>query len=719
MRRQSRSKIPMHLNYTKAFFDPKYGTYMEEEDFDDEDDEDEVYYSEYGDDSDESYSDEDEDVSKVVESLREMHLPKSSQSRAKRSYSPRSYSSQNIISDEAMDLAKRFIDVLNGVQWRKANYDQNDNTIAFTKPTSRSEKQNKAYNQTDDSRIGYKYDPYEMCNFIYEGIIGKDMVINQPFGPRRMIYCDFVASGKPLTFIEGYIKKYVLPMYANTHSDASDSSIQTNKFREDAREIIRHCVNGNDNDIVIFTGSGSTAAIAKMISVLKASKEIDLTSAVVMVATYEHHSNLLPWENAKVHAVIKIGLDKNGYLDLNMLTRQCQYYHSRGHIIIGSISAASNVTGILTDTVRVAEIIHFYDGFAFFDFACGAPYLKIDMNPSHYGSKDAIFISVHKFVGGPQSPGLLIAKKFLFTNVIPTNPSGGTVSFVSRTIVKYIEDPIVKEEGGTPEIVGSIRAGLAFQLKSFVTESYIHHREQELVKLFLDSFKTNSLIKILGSLTAERLAVFSFVVFHPNHKLFIHHNFIGVLLNDLFGIQARPGCACAGPYAMELLDVPESIAVRSAKYFSEDCKGRKAKLTILKQGFVRINLPYFYPQSEINFIIKAVNFVVNYGWYFLPLYTYKTENGYWLHRFFSKSYDSLKDISYSEQSMKIEAHSKKQQLPKVDLFQVAYNELRKAKKAALQINFKDDPAIMLEEGDSKLKWFLLPHEAAYFISTEK
>ena len=218
--------------------------------------------------------------------------------------------------------------------------------------------------------------------------------------------------------------------------------------------------------------------------------------------------------------------------------------------IICTFNAASNVTGILTDVDRISTLIHRYNGWAFWDYAAGGPYLKIDMNPSVAACKDAIFISPHKFVGGPETTGILIAKKKLFRNKVPSGVGGGTVNHVTRTNVEYHKDIETREEGGTPNIIGDIRTGLVFHLKESVGCSFIEHREEQLVKQFFDRFVNHEKLFILGSTKVKRLSIFSFVIYVPLFNKYLHHHFVCVLLNDLFGIQVRSGCSCAGPYVL-------------------------------------------------------------------------------------------------------------------------------------------------------------------------
>src|SRR5690606_8243672 len=177
---------------------------------------------------------------------------------------------------------------------------------------------------------------------------------------------------------------------------------------------------------------------------------------------------------------------------------------------------ASNVTGIMTDTVAVSSLLHHHGALSFWDYAAAAPYVDIAMGAPADGPAylDAVFISPHKLIGGPGTPGLLVARKELFTNRVPDVPGGGTVRFVNPSEHDYLDDVEHREEGGTPAIVDSIRAGLVFQLKEAVGIDEIRAREERFVQLAIESWAANERIEVLGNHKAERLSIVSFVVRH-------------------------------------------------------------------------------------------------------------------------------------------------------------------------------------------------------------
>ncbi|XP_052215947.1 probable cysteine desulfurase [Dreissena polymorpha] len=424
-----------------------------------------------------------------------------------------------------------------------------------------------------------RFDEYPILKYIQENVIGHNLTILGPFGVKKVIYCDYTASGRSLAFIEDYIRNFVQPFYANTHSETGRNSRQTSKFREEARSIIKRCVNADKDDVVIFTGSGATAAIHKLCWGLKINMPRVAEETVVFSGPYEHHSNMLLWKEFGA-TVVRIRDTQDGVIDIEHLEKELKFWKEKKRQMLVCVSAASNVTGIITDTEEVAIVAHRYGAFAAFDYAGGGPYLKIDMNPSKQGyylldldlSKDAVFISPHKFVGGPGTPGIVVAKKWMFRNTVPERVGGGTVTYVSRDFHMYTHDIEGREEGGTPAIIESIRTGLVFQLKEAVGEDVILKRDQDLCCRAFGVWERNPNLKILGNHRVERITIFSFIVIHEGTNKFIHYNFVSTLLNDLFGIQSRGGCVCAGPYGHDLLGITETMAKR-LKWFTHTQPG--------------------------------------------------------------------------------------------------------------------------------------------------
>lgn len=335
-------------------------------------------------------------------------------------------------------------------------------------------------------------------------------------------------------------------------------------------------------------------------------------------------------------------------MDLDALESLLIKYQSRP-LVIGSFSAASNVTGVLTDTIKIASLLHKHNALAFFDYAACGPYVKIDMqgegtDPLSY--KDAVFLSPHKFIGGPGTPGVLIFRQDVLYKGVgvgevgplshpsdgSTHPSdmwgppdisgGGTVNYVNPVDRVYLDDPVARFEGGTPAIIESVRAGLVVALKDEVGTDVIQAMENDYLRRGLSAWADEPNIIVLGNTDVPRLAVVSFVISHNDG--YLHHNFVTTLLNDLFGIQARGGCSCASPYGHLLLGIS---LPQSRKFEAVVVRGVEG----IKPGWTRVNFHYSMSESEFQFVVKAVAFVARHGAKFLGDYNFDVKTGLWRH----------------------------------------------------------------------------------------
>jgi hypothetical protein len=202
-----------------------------------------------------------------------------------------------------------------------------------------------------------------------------------------------------------------------------------------------------------------------------------------------------------------------------------------------------------------------------------------------------------------------------------------TVAYVNPTEHRYLSDIEQREEGGTPAIVESIRAGLVFALKDSVGAEAIRAREHSFIRRAIACWDRHPNIEILGSHSLPRLSIVSFVVRHPGpdgSRRYLHHNYVVALLNDPFGIQSRGGCSCAGPYGHRLLGIDLERSREFEREIGRGCEG-------IKPGWVRVNFNYFISETVFDFILGAVELVASDGWRLLPHYRFEPSTGLWRH----------------------------------------------------------------------------------------
>ncbi|MGB4124232.1 MAG: aminotransferase class V-fold PLP-dependent enzyme [Bacteroidales bacterium] len=435
-----------------------------------------------------------------------------------------------------------------------------------------------------------------------ENIIGIDQTFISPFGQQKIVYGDWIASGRLYRTIEDKMINTFGPFVGNTHTETSETgTLMTNAYHLAHKKIKEH-VNAGPGDVIITAGSGMTTVINKLQRILgfRTFKKNDVLTSlpeeerpVVFITHMEHHSNHTSWFET-IADVIQLKPDDNLLVDIEELRKALEKYKAR-KMKIGSFTACSNVTGISTPYYEMAKLMHEYGGICFVDFAASAPYVKIDMHPEDpMMALDAIMFSPHKFLGGPGTSGVLVFNSALYNNPVPDNPGGGTVDWTNPWgEFKYVDDIEAREDGGTPPFLQTIKAALCIELKNKMGVENIGKREKQLVKMAFEEMVKIPGIKILADNVTDRLGVFSFY-FND-----IHFNLAVKLLNDKFGIQVRGGCACAGTYGHFLLDVSYDKSKHITDLINHGDLSQKP-------GWIRLSLHPTMTDEELFYIIDAL-----------------------------------------------------------------------------------------------------------------
>lgn len=563
--------------------------------------------------------------------------------------------------------------------------------------------------------------------YLRQQIVGVDSTFITPFGERLMVYCDYTASGRCLRFVESYLQS-LQRVYANTHTEDDITGRSMSQLLQEAEDAIKNSVNAGDSGRIIACGTGATGAIDKLQQIIgvalppatranlysqldgagaainsdKLAGIMAETQPVVFIGPYEHHSNEISWRQSMV-TTVEVQLDATGNIDLAHLEELLKDPRYVNRFRIGSFSAASNVTGMRSDVYGISSLLHKHGAIACFDFAACAPYIDIDMNPEprvagEDPSIDAIFISPHKFLGGPGSSGVLVFNERIYRRDLPPSVSaGGTVDYVGLDGEDFITHIEEREKAGTPGVLQTLKAGLVFEIKDRVGVDVINKREHELTQRAMRVWGEQESIEILGNPDPRsRVGIISFNIKDKDGR-YLHHKYVTALLNDLFGIQSRAGCSCAGPYGHRLLDIDSATSDRYRNAVQSGYCG-------IKPGWCRVGLHWVMDDAEADFVIEAVNFVAREGSKFLSLYDFDLCTGTWKHR------QAGEDLPQFSLDAALSNDAGEPAILSMALRQQLYDHyMTEASRWATRLN--DDPAVKLEslEGDlAELQFFSLP-----------
>ncbi len=459
-------------------------------------------------------------------------------------------------------------------------------------------------------------------------IVGIDHTFMSPYGRQALIYADWTASGRLYAPIEHALLTLFGPLVGNTHSESSITGSTMTQAYHHAQHLIKQHVNAAETDVLITAGAGMTTVVNKLQRLLGLRVPEQFADVirlapderpVVFVTHMEHHSNHTSWVETLAEVVI-VPPDAHGLVDPQHLADLLPRYANRP-LKIGAFTACSNVTGIMPPYYELARLMHSVGGWCFVDFSASAPYVQIDMHPADPAAKlDAIYFSPHKFLGGPGSPGVLVFDQQLYHNRVPDQPGGGTVTWTNPWHEhRFVNDIELREDGGTPGFLQTIKAALAIQLKEAMGVERIRAREHQLVQTAFRELRAIPNLRVMANHVEERLPILSFYIDK------VHYNLVVRLLNDRFGIQVRGGCSCAGTYGHYLLHIDWQHSHSITSRIDE------GDLSV-KPGWVRLSLHPTTTDAELDYILDAIRSVARSADAWAADYSYCAERNEFVHR---------------------------------------------------------------------------------------
>lgn len=433
---------------------------------------------------------------------------------------------------------------------------------------------------------------------------------------KRRIHLDGAAS--PLALKRAFnAMAELLPHYSNTHSTSHASANITTSAMEWAYKTVLDILNADEDDYTaLFMGSGCTQAINRVARGLHALRGSEKN--VVLISSMEHHANDLPHRQFgnEVEFIPLLGESKQqGLLDIDALESLLKEH--RGKVNYISISAVSNVTGVVNPIYDIAKLAHKYDAYILVDAAQMVAHMPIELSRKDSEEDiDFLVFSGHK-VYAPASPGVLVAKKALLEHLPKQDLGGGSVSHVSYDEYILLDHYPEREQSGTPNISGSIALASSLNTLSDIGFNTIYQHSKDLMQYAVEKISALESITIYGDTSLERIGALSFNINDIDHGL------AAAILSDYFGIAVRNECFCAHPYVSSMLK--EELWQLDLDNIPEQEQEAYIKL---KRGMVRASFSLYNTKEEIDYLTQSLSSIQEDIEKYNPLYTASSDGSY-------------------------------------------------------------------------------------------
>lgn len=416
-------------------------------------------------------------------------------------------------------------------------------------------------------------------------VVGVDIPIPLCDGKwSKAIHFDNAATTPPLLTVMNEIVRFA-PWYSSIHRGAGYKSLLSSNIYEQCRWIVADFVNADIEENAIIFVKNTTEAINKLSYRLYEEGK----KRVVLSTFMEHHSNDLPWRD-KYH-VDYVKTDSYGRLSMEDLEEKLKKY--AGSLALVAVTGASNVTGYKNPIYQIARLAHRYGAKILVDGAQLIPHAPFDMKPMDSPEHiDYLAFSGHKMYA-PFGAGVLIGPKSTFERSAPEYRGGGTVEMVTHDFIRWAEPPL-KEEAGTPNIMGAVALAAAIKSLNWIGMERIESNERLLLHHAIRALKNMPDIKLYhDGNEQDSVGILSFNI------LGIPHQMVAQILSYEGGIAVRSGCFCAQPYIQKLLGL-------SSKEIQRRIQAPKTD----HPGMVRISFGLYNTMEEVEKFVDLLYHII-------------------------------------------------------------------------------------------------------------